>query len=44
MELPQFSLLTYLFGWLNLINAELSPMGYWWGPRSQEVGVEGDYT
>ena len=32
------------FGWLNLFNAELSPKRYWWGPRSQEVGEEGDYT
>ena len=31
-------------GWLNLFNAELSPKRYWRGPRSQELGEEGDYT
>ena len=31
-------------GWLNRINAELSPKRYWWRPRSQEVGEEGDCT
>ena len=30
-------------GWLNLFNAELSPKRFWRGPRSQEVGEEGDY-
>ena len=29
--------------WLNVFNAELSPKRYWRGPRSQEVGEEGDY-
>ena len=32
------------FGWLNLLNAELSPKRYWMGPTSQEVEEEGDYT
>ena len=27
----------------NLFNAELSPKRYWRGPRSQEVGEEGNY-
>ena len=27
-----------VFGWLNWLDAELSPKGYWWGLRSQEVG------
>ena len=27
-----------------IINAELSPNRHWQGPRSQEVGEEGDYT
>ena len=33
-------------GWVgfNLLNAELSPKKYCRGPRSQEVGDEGDYT
>ena len=30
--------------YLNLFNAKLSPMGYSWGPKSQEMGKEGDYT
>ena len=29
---------------LNLFNAKLSPKRCWWGPGSQEVGKEGDYT
>ena len=29
---------------LNLLNAKLSLNRYWQGPRSQEVGKEGDYT
>ena len=31
-------------GWLNLSDAGLSPTRYWRGPRSQEVGEEGEYT
>ena len=31
-------------GWLNGINAELSPERSWREPRSQEVGEKGDYT
>ena len=31
-------------GWLKGFNAELSPKRYWRGPRSQEVGEEGDYS
>ena len=27
-----------------MFNAELSPKKYWRGPKSQEVGEEGDYT
>ena len=27
-----------VFGWLNWLDAELSPKGYWCGLRSQEVG------
>ena len=33
-----------LVGWLKWFNAELSPTRYWRGPRSQEVGEEGDYA
>ena len=33
-----------VFGWLNLLNAELSSKRYWMGPTSQEVEEEGDYT
>ena len=33
-----------LVGWLNVFNVELSPERSWRGPRSQEVGGEGDYT
>ena len=36
-----------LVAWLNLfklIKAKLSAKRYWQGPRSQEVGEEGDYT
>ena len=32
------------FGWLDSFNAELSLKRYRQGPRSQEVGEEGDYT
>ena len=32
-----------LVGWLNLLNPESSPKRFWRGPRSQEVGEEGDY-
>ena len=28
----------------NSVNAELSPMTSWRGPRSKEVGEEGEYT
>ena len=31
-------------GCLDVANAELSPKRYWRGPRSQEVGLEGNYT
>ena len=34
----------WLANWLDLLNAELSPKRYWQGPRTQEVGKEGDYT
>ena len=30
--------------WLNVFNAELSPMRYRCGPRSHKMGKEGDYT
>ena len=30
--------------WLKLFNAGLSPKRYCWGPRSLELGDEGDYT
>ena len=33
-----------LVGLVTYFNAELSPKRYWPGPRSQEVGEEGDYT
>ena len=29
---------------LNMLNADLSPKRYWWGPRSHEVGEDGDYA
>ena len=29
---------------VGLFNTELSTKRYWWGPKSQEVGEEGDYT
>ena len=29
---------------LHLFNTKLSPKSYWQGPRSQEVGEEGDFT
>ena len=29
---------------VGLFNAKMSSKRYWWGPRSQEVGEEGDYT
>ena len=32
----------WLVGWLNLSNAQLSPKRYWQGPRSQEMGEEGE--
>ena len=35
---------TWLVGWLNSFNTELSPKRYWRGPRSREVGEEGDFT
>ena len=38
------TLVKHCFGLVNLFNAELSPTRYWWGPRSQQVGEEGDYT
>ena len=31
-------------GWLNLLNAELSPRRYWRGPGSQEFGVKREKT
>ena len=31
-------IIPYLIGWLNLVNAKLSPKRYSQGPRSQEVG------
>ena len=37
-------LLVLLVGWLNLFKAKLPSKRYWRGPRSQEVGEEGDYT
>ena len=36
-----YSELFGMVGWLNLLNAELSPKRYWWGQRSKEVGEEG---
>ena len=30
--------------WLKLFKAELSLNRYWWGPRPQVVGKEGDYA
>ena len=33
-----------MVSWLNLFSGELSLKRYWWGPRSQEVGEEGDYA
>ena len=37
-------IVAWLVGWLDLFSAELSPKRYWRGPRSQEVGEEGDCT
>ena len=38
-----FGLVWFGLVWLNLSNPELSPKRFWRGPRSQEVGEEGDY-
>ena len=39
---PCFCSTSRYWFWLNVFNAELSPKRYWRGPRSQEVGEEGD--
>ena len=36
--------LCWLVGWINWIEAKLSPKRYWQGPRSQEVGEEREYA
>ena len=37
-------LLSRVFGWLNVFNAELPLKRYRRGPRSQEMEEDGDYT
>ena len=42
-QFPGDSERIWLVGRLNCFNAELSPKRYWRGPRSREMGEEGDY-